>query len=193
MGVKAVKENGGLRLVQDPEEAQFDGMPQAAIASRSQALTAASPAAPATHLAGVDFAALERQLDPVRPYLGHLGEMPGSNNWIVDGAHSATGNTLVANDPHLSLLSPSVWWDRRSILRRIRSLPETPRTRLWIDTGTNEGAGQLPDVRRLDRVIRAKGWDDDLLALHIEDGGGHDEASWAARLPAALEFLYPPS
>lgn len=90
-------------------------------------------------------------------------------------------------------MSPSVWWDRRSILRRIRSLPEKPEARLWIDTGSNEGAGQLPDVRRLYRVLRAKGWSDADLRLHIHDGAGHDESSWAERFPEALTFLYPPA
>ena len=32
LGLKAVKENGGICLVQDPDEAQYDGMPRAAIA-----------------------------------------------------------------------------------------------------------------------------------------------------------------
>ena len=31
----------------------------------------------------------------------------GSNNWVVDGAHSTTGQAMVANDPHLSLTYPS--------------------------------------------------------------------------------------
>lgn len=31
----------------------------------------------------------------------------GSNNWVVDAAHSATGHAIVANDPHLSLTYPS--------------------------------------------------------------------------------------
>ncbi len=87
-------------------------------------------------------------------------------------------------------MSPSVWWDRRSILRRIRSLPARPSTKIWIDTGTNEATGQLPDVRRLDRVLRAKGWSDEDLRLEVDEGAGHDEGAWAARLPAALEFLY---
>ncbi len=33
-GVKAIKEHGGLTVAQDPDEAQFDGMPQNAIATR---------------------------------------------------------------------------------------------------------------------------------------------------------------
>lgn len=33
-----------------------------------------------------------------------------SNNWVVDGAHSASGKPLLANDPHLGLSAPSVWY-----------------------------------------------------------------------------------
>jgi two-component system CheB/CheR fusion protein len=35
LGLKAVKENGGLVIVQDPQEAAFDGMPRNAIATGS--------------------------------------------------------------------------------------------------------------------------------------------------------------
>jgi penicillin G amidase len=33
----------------------------------------------------------------------------GSNNWVVSGAHTATGRPLLANDPHLGLNVPSIW------------------------------------------------------------------------------------
>ncbi len=33
-----------------------------------------------------------------------------SNCWGVDAAHSATGNTLLANDPHLGMLNPTYFW-----------------------------------------------------------------------------------
>src|SRR5688572_10223011 len=33
LGIKAVKEHGGLTVVQDPDEAEFDGMPRSAIAT----------------------------------------------------------------------------------------------------------------------------------------------------------------
>ena len=32
--------------------------------------------------------------------------IPGSNNWAVSGAHTATGKPLLANDPHLAYGSP---------------------------------------------------------------------------------------
>lgn len=34
----------------------------------------------------------------------------GSNNWVVDGSRTATGKPLLANDPHLGLQAPSLWY-----------------------------------------------------------------------------------
>jgi penicillin amidase len=38
------------------------------------------------------------------------GEGRGSNNWVVSGEHTASGAPILANDPHLSLTSPAVWY-----------------------------------------------------------------------------------
>ncbi len=35
----------------------------------------------------------------------------GSNNWVVDGSRTATGKPLLANDPHLTVAMPSVWFE----------------------------------------------------------------------------------
>jgi penicillin amidase len=34
----------------------------------------------------------------------------GSNNWVVSGEKSATGKPLLANDPHLGLQTPALWY-----------------------------------------------------------------------------------
>ena len=34
----------------------------------------------------------------------------GSNNWVVDGSRTATGQPLLANDPHLGYQMPSLWY-----------------------------------------------------------------------------------
>lgn len=39
-----------------------------------------------------------------------LPEGAGSNNWVVSGSRSASGKPLLANDPHLSLTAPVVWY-----------------------------------------------------------------------------------
>lgn len=33
-----------------------------------------------------------------------------SNNWVLSGARTTTGQPIVANDPHLSLSAPSIWY-----------------------------------------------------------------------------------
>ena len=37
-------------------------------------------------------------------------EFNGSNNWVVSGAKTETGKPLLADDPHLGLATPSVWY-----------------------------------------------------------------------------------
>lgn len=34
----------------------------------------------------------------------------GSNNWVLDGTHTRGGKPLLANDPHLALNSPMLWY-----------------------------------------------------------------------------------
>jgi penicillin amidase len=38
------------------------------------------------------------------------GEAIGSNSWVVSGAHTESGKPLLANDPHLGLQAPSLWY-----------------------------------------------------------------------------------
>ncbi|KOP82562.1 penicillin acylase family protein [Cytobacillus solani] len=37
-------------------------------------------------------------------------EFNGSNNWVVSGVKTASGKPLLADDPHLSLSTPSIWY-----------------------------------------------------------------------------------
>ncbi|MDE3201644.1 MAG: penicillin acylase family protein [Acidobacteriota bacterium] len=38
------------------------------------------------------------------------GCTPGSNNWVISGAHTASGKPLLSNDMHLSLTVPNIWY-----------------------------------------------------------------------------------
>jgi penicillin amidase len=40
--------------------------------------------------------------------LGVQENSPGSNNWVISGKHTASGNVIVANDPHRSVGNPSI-------------------------------------------------------------------------------------
>ena len=57
-------------------------------------------------LGAVDLAAIA-ELDAT---LGLRGDGVGSNNWVIDGAKSATGKPILANDPHLGIQMPSIWY-----------------------------------------------------------------------------------
>ena len=57
--------------------------------------------------AGPALGAATRKLDALRQIRSLMGSPPGSNNWVVDGAHTDIGQAFVANDPHLPLNYPS--------------------------------------------------------------------------------------
>ena len=46
----------------------------------------------------------------MRSALPPAGGFSGSNSWVVDGTRSVTGKPVLANDPHLGLTAPSVWY-----------------------------------------------------------------------------------
>ncbi|MFQ5651834.1 MAG: penicillin acylase family protein [bacterium] len=47
----------------------------------------------------------------VQNLLGIRGASLGSNAWVVSGAKTACGKPILANDPHLELVTPSVWYE----------------------------------------------------------------------------------
>jgi penicillin amidase len=72
-------------------------------------------------LATADYAALFRDLK-VDGRLGQqaLAAAPesgiegiGSNNWVLNGSHTVSGKPLLANDPHLKLSAPALWYFAR--------------------------------------------------------------------------------
>lgn len=95
----------------------------------------------------------------------------------------------------LAVMSPSVWWDYRMILRKIVSVTHRHRAKIWLDVGLHEGSSPkatLRDVRLLRDVLVRKGWKPGIDLFYYEDAqGGHDEHAWAARAPYMLQFLFP--
>ncbi|MFL6717375.1 MAG: penicillin acylase family protein [Burkholderiaceae bacterium] len=57
------------------------------------------------------LAGLSSQLEKVSAIAPpSLVEGMGSNNWVLGGARSRTGKPLLANDPHLGLTAPALWY-----------------------------------------------------------------------------------
>ncbi len=123
----------------------------------------------------------------------------GSNSWVVSGARSATGKPLLANDPHLALTAPSVWYFAQLSAPGIEmigaTLPGVPAIVLghnthiaWGATNTNpdvqdlylerlDGAGDYltPEGPRpfkvIDEVIKVKGAADVRLQVRLTRHG----------------------
>ncbi|MFC2064714.1 penicillin acylase family protein [Chloroflexota bacterium] len=56
------------------------------------------------------FSALSRKISAFSKILGPIGNDIGSNNWVVSGDFTETGFPLLANDPHLGIQLPSIWY-----------------------------------------------------------------------------------
>lgn len=74
--------------------------------------TAVSASLPAqtVNIPGETLAALEHNVSLLDDVLGPLSDGVGSNSWAVSGDLSATGMPLLANDPHLGIAMPSIWY-----------------------------------------------------------------------------------
>ena len=58
----------------------------------------------------------------------------------------------------LAVMSPSVWWRNRAILKTVAQITQKPDLKIWLDVGTREGKQALTDVRALNRDLIKKGW-----------------------------------
>ena len=88
------------RSQQDKEQA-----PRGLKSSRGEnplfSLAAGSEALPVK--AGTAFDWFDRESNP--------DLIPGSNNWVISGAHTVTGKPLLSNDMHLDLRIPNTWYE----------------------------------------------------------------------------------
>jgi predicted alpha/beta superfamily hydrolase len=93
----------------------------------------------------------------------------------------------------LAVVSPSVWWDKRVLLRSVNGLKSKPPLRLWVDIGTKEGETAVADARLLRDALVSKGWTVNRDLHYAEaEGAVHDEAAWARRVEPILKYLFPP-
>ena len=58
-----------------------------------------------------DLASLGRRLARLQDVLGTGLEGVGSNNWVIAGSRTTTGGPLLANDMHLGIQMPSIWYE----------------------------------------------------------------------------------
>jgi predicted alpha/beta superfamily hydrolase len=92
----------------------------------------------------------------------------------------------------LGVVSPSVWWDDRVLIKQVNESGAKLRARIWLDIGTAEGDRTVTGVRDLAAALEEAGWrrGKDLTVV-VEPGGQHNEVAWARRFGAMLLWLFP--
>jgi penicillin amidase len=105
----------------------------------------------------------------------------GSNNWVIAGSHTESGAPLLANDPHLKLTSPALWYIARLDAPGLRVAGATMPGLPLVVLGQNEHlawgyTNTAPDVQDL-YIERIK--PDDATKYQTPDGWAefdmHDE------------------
>jgi predicted alpha/beta superfamily hydrolase len=92
----------------------------------------------------------------------------------------------------IAVMSPSLWWDHRSILNAIQQQATKPELRIWLDMGTAEGARHLRDADTLERLLLKRGWRSGVDLAYVKAPGAvHDEQAWSDRFGDVLRFLFP--
>lgn len=90
-----------------------------------------------------------------------------------------------------AVFSPSLWWDNKVMIQRVKDLAQRRKFKVWLDAGTREGDTDGL-VTQLSGVMETKGWGLGRdLACFIDEGAEHNEDAWARRLLSALTFLFP--
>jgi predicted alpha/beta superfamily hydrolase len=90
----------------------------------------------------------------------------------------------------LLVLSPSVWWDDRVILKTVQNLSKPTHQDIRLYVGTGESEGTVKNVRELEHVLKAKGWANNRLEYVEVPDAGHNERAWSAQAAAMLRFIF---
>jgi predicted alpha/beta superfamily hydrolase len=135
----------------------------------------------------------------LKPFIdGQYRTLPGAENCGMGGSSLGGLVTLYLGLRYssifakLAVMSPSVWWRDRAILKLVAALRERPELRIWLDVGTKESTRAVSDTRALRDALAKKGWQlgENLAYCEAKDAE-HTESAWAQRVAPMLKFLFP--
>lgn len=143
-------------------------------------------------------------LEEVKPYIdSHFRTLPSREHTGVCGSSLGGLVSLFICDRSpeavglCGALSPSLWWDSRSLMMKIAQKPlALTRCKVWIDMGTDEGSGVEPaanvaNAKEIAAIFTRAGMKSGAnYQLKIAQGAGHNEAAWASRFGEVLVFLF---
>lgn len=110
VGDPDVLDDGSQRSATDPDDDDDDMQPDTVLKAdvRRSSGDAQSSAA---RMPDLTSTLAESVLEFLAKSDNEIRQGLGSNNWVVSGAHTATGKPLLANDTHLELMIPSIWYE----------------------------------------------------------------------------------
>ncbi|MFN7957193.1 MAG: alpha/beta hydrolase-fold protein [Holophagaceae bacterium] len=92
--------------------------------------------------------------------------------------------------------SSSFWVGGRQMLKAAAAAKPDPALRLYLDTGDLEAGAPadrrqaVQDTQDVATALRGRGLSAERLRMVVAQGDRHTESAWAARLPAALRWLF---
>jgi predicted alpha/beta superfamily hydrolase len=139
-------------------------------------------------------------IDEVMPYVNrHYPTLTGPAHTGFGGSSYGAASAFYAilSRPgvfgRVLLESPSLGVGNGVMLERARSFTAWPE-RIDIGIGSQEGRGGRGRgsgaIDTLSTILKAAGFGDDRLRVVVQEGGRHNEASWADRFPDAIAFLF---
>lgn len=91
---------------------------------------------------------------------------------------------------NLLIVSPSIWWDGKYILKAYQSLNQAPDQRFWLYIGTGEGKDAIKNFRDLRDALIQQGLPDDHLQYVETKGALHNEEAWSEQAESMLRFIF---
>lgn len=142
-------------------------------------------------------------IDEVMPWVNrHYPTLRGAEHTGFGGSSYGAASAFYATLSHpgvfgrVLLESPSLGVGNGVMLERAKTFHQWPQ-RIDIGIGSEEGRGRAGTAVRgntaidtLADILKTDGLDDRRLRIEVQEGGRHNEESWAARLPGAIRFLF---
>lgn len=140
-------------------------------------------------------------LEELKPFIDRTYRtLPGAGNCGMGGSSLGglvslyLGLRYASTFGKLAVMSPSVWWHERAILKTVAQIDKKPELKIWLDIGTKESRRAVPDARALEKCLLRKGWKlGENLAYTEVTCAEHNELAWAQRVAPMLKFLFSPT
>jgi len=132
--------------------------------------------------------------DTVKPYIDKtLRTLPGREHTAIMGSSLGGIASVVIAQQRPDIfssaggVSSSFWWNDKALISK--PAPKVA-VRFYLDAGgQNDG---LDETRLMRDAMLAQGYRaDEELLFYVDDGGSHNEASWAARVDRPLVWFFP--